>query len=110
MRMSRKGRVASGAFAASASGGRGGGARVLVVKWGGCVQDQQGYDAFGHGFAGFCDANGFGFVGSLAEACSINEFHGNAVEGDALGHEVASGAGGCGDDGPIALDQTIENG
>ena len=32
----------------------------------GCVEDEEDYVGFGHGFAGFCNADGFGFVGGVA--------------------------------------------
>ena len=90
----RKGRAAEG----------GDGGFVFGVEWGGGVEDEEDDVGFGHGFAGFGDADGFGFVGGFAEACCINEFDGDAVEGDALGDEVAGGAGGGGDDGAVAFD------
>ena len=48
--------------------------------------------------------------GGFAKACGINEFYGDAIEGDAFGDEVAGGAGGGGDDGAVAFDQAIEKG
>ncbi len=94
----RKGRDAKAVIVArSSSLGRGGG-----------VEDQEDDVGFGHGFAGFCDADGFGFVGGVAKACGVNEFYGDAFEGDAFGDEVAGGAGGGGDDGAVALDQAVE--
>jgi hypothetical protein len=46
----------------------------------------------------------------VAKACGINEFYGDAFEGDALGDRVAGGAGGGCDDGAVALDEAIEEG
>src|ERR1700722_2571092 len=46
----------------------------------------------------------------VAEACGINEFDGNAFEGDALGDGVARGAGRGGDDGSVALKEAVEEG
>ena len=77
---------------------------------GGGVEDQEDHIGFGHGFAGFGDADGFGFVGGLAKACCINEFYGDAFNGDAFGYQVAGGAGGGGDDGSVAFDEAIEEG
>ena len=58
----------------------------------------------GQGFVASGDADGFGFVGGFAEAGGVDEFEGDAGEGDALGDEVAGGAGGCGDDGSVAVE------
>ena len=69
----------------------------------GGVEDQEDDVGFGHGFAGFGDTDGFGFVGGVAEACCINELDGDAFEGDVLGDEVSGGAGGGGDDGAVAF-------
>ena len=81
---------------------------VFGVEWGGGVEDEEDDVSFGHGFAGFCYSYGFGFVGGVAEAGRVGEFDGDAFEGDALGDEVARGAGSGGDDGAVALDEAIE--
>ena len=44
----------------------------------------------------------------MAEAGGVDEFYGNAFEGDALGDWVAGGAGSGGDDSPVALEKAIE--
>ncbi len=84
----------------------------VFVTWSGVVASRTSEDdvGFGHGFAGFGDADGFGFVGGVAKACGVNEFDGDAFEGDVFGDEVAGGAGGGGDDGAVAFDEAVEKG
>jgi hypothetical protein len=89
---------------------RGDGGFVFFVERCGGVEYKENHVCFGHGFTGFRDAQGFGFVAGFAEACCINKFYGNAFNGDAFGDEIAGGAGGCGDDGSIAFHQAIEKG
>ena len=48
------------------------------------------------------------FREAFAQAGGVDEFDGNAAEGDALGDQVARGAGSGGDDGAVALDEAIE--
>ena len=81
---------------------------VFVVKRSCGVEDEENDVGFGHGFAGFGDAEGFDLVGSQAQAGGVDEFDGDAFERDAFGDEVAGGAGRGGDDGPVALDETVE--
>ena len=52
----------------------------------------------------------FGLVAGFAQAGGVDEFHGDAVEGDAFGDRFAGGAGGGGDDGAVALDEAVEEG
>src|SRR4051812_29999045 len=87
---------------AGGEGGDGGG--VFGVRVGGGVEDEEDDIGFGHGFAGFGDAEGLGLVGGVAKAGGVDEFDGDAIEGDALCDEVAGGAWGGSDDGAVALD------
>ena len=64
----------------------------------------------GEGLVGAGDTEGFGFVGSVAEAGGVEKFDGNAVDCGTLGDEVACGAGGRGDDGAVAVEKAIEEG
>lgn len=76
---------------------------VLRVKRGGCIEYEKDDVGFGEGLAGFGDAYDFGLVRGVTEAGCVDEFYGDAFEGDALGDKIAGCAGGGGDDGSFAL-------
>src|SRR5664279_3245838 len=92
----------------TAFGGDGDELLVQLVDGSVGIDDDQHEVGVGHGFARFLDANAFSFIQRLANAGGIDEMHGNAAERDGLGDEVASGSGNRGDDGAIALDESIE--
>ena len=82
---------------------------VLVRARLGRVEDVEDQVGFGQGFAGFGDAQRFGLgVAGRAEAGSVDERDGDAFEGEAFCDQVARRAGGCGDDGAVALDEAVE--
>ena len=80
----------------------------FVVERLGGVEDDEDDGGVGEGLTGALDAELFDFFEGVAEAGGVDEFEGDAVEGDALGDEVAGGAGDGGDDCAIALDEAIE--
>ena len=90
----------------AARGGEDGG--VFVGGCGGGVEDEKHQVGFRHGFARLGDADALGLVAGFAEPGGVDQLDRDAVDGDALGDEVAGGAGRCGDDGSVALDQPVE--
>ena len=84
---------------------------ALFVVQGLCgVKDDEDDGGVGKGLTGALDAELLDFFEGVAEAGGVDEFEGDAVEGDALGDEVAGGARDGGDDGAVALDEAVEEG
>ncbi len=76
------------------------------------VEHDEHQRGVGERFAAARDAELLDFfeirTGSFAQTGGVDQLERNAVERDALGDEVARGAGSCGDDGAVALDEAIE--
>ena len=93
---------------------------LLVVEGLRGVEHDEHQRRIGEGFAAAMDTQLLGFfensigrtigrsAGAFAQARGVDELDGNAADGDALGDEVARGAGSCGDNGAVALDEAIE--
>lgn len=72
------------------------------------VEDEDGEVGFVGDLEGAFDALAFEIAGGLAESGGVNEFEVKAAEGDAFGDEVAGGAGGVADDGPVLVEENVE--
>ena len=83
---------------------------LFVVEGLGGVEDDEDDGGVGEGLTRALDAELFDLFEGVAEAGGVDEFEGDAVEGDALSDEVAGGAGDGGHDGAVAFDEPIEEG
>ena len=84
----------------------------FVVQRLGGVEHDEHQRGVGESFAAARNAKLLGFVEratvAFTQTGGVDKFEGDAFDGDALGDEVARGAGGCGDDGAVALDEAVE--